>query len=105
MNWLGLIFLIFGCFRVQKTFKVHDLTDLYTSYARRIQNAYFNVYLLLQVFISLLYMCSILIVNYVMSRKSIFKIATLDSLNSRNDMHFRTTWKLQPLKPSCMPSS
>ncbi len=50
---------------LQATFRTQGLGDLYKRYARRLQNAYFNVYLMCQISLSVLYIGVLLVVNQV----------------------------------------
>lgn len=53
-------------------FKCHGLGELYKRYVSRLQNSYFNAYLLLEIAVSLVYMGTILIVNRVSQADSAF---------------------------------
>ena len=52
-------------FPLQSNFRINELSSLYERYVQRLQNAYFVVFLLLQMSISLAIICILLLYNQV----------------------------------------
>lgn len=48
----------------QNRFRIDDLDELYERYYRRIQNSYFNVYLVMQVILSFIYILILLYFSF-----------------------------------------